>query len=176
MSKTGTLSGDIRHPQIFPTAYQAIRQFFCVQIPFFRPFRFRRILKGMNAPTLVGYYLIWHYGPAWVDLIRVGQNLLWFVYHIFSVPILIKTFFSPWKRLTEEPKGNIITDTEGVVEAFIVTTLMRIAGVIARACMLVVAVGLLAALSVAGLLLFVVWVVMPVIPPILFLLGVVLLF
>lgn len=130
----------------------------------------------MNAPALFASYLIWHYGTAWADMIRVGQNLLWFVYHVFSVPVLLKTFFSPWKRLTEEPKGNILTDTQGVVDAIIVSTLMRIAGIMARFFMLAVAAALLAVLFIAGAALLLVWAVMPVLPVVLFLWGFVLLF
>jgi hypothetical protein len=97
-------------------------------------------------------------------MMRVGRNLLWAVYHIFSVPVLVKTLLSPWKRLSEEPRGNIITNFQGTTEAFIVNSLMRIVGVMVRFFILTIAAGLLAALAVAGAVLLALWVIFPALP------------
>ncbi len=45
-------------------------------------------------------YLFWHYVFAPKKLLRITTNFFLFFYYYFSVRILVRTFFSPWKRQT----------------------------------------------------------------------------
>lgn len=45
------------------------------------------------------FYLRWHYVDILKELVVAWGNFLWFGMHYFSVPVLLKTFFSYWKQL-----------------------------------------------------------------------------
>lgn len=76
-------------------------------------------------------YLQWHYTKALVEFSRIYKNLLRFVYHFFSVPLLLQSFFSPWRRLGEAyPKDKF--DLEGVFTTLVVNSLMRLVGIFMR--------------------------------------------
>ena len=45
-------------------------------------------------------YFKWHYLDASKEILKGWGNILWFEFNYFSVWLLIKTFFSPWKKIT----------------------------------------------------------------------------
>lgn len=104
-------------------------------------------------------YLTWHYGRGLVDAVRVLRNLLWFLYHFFSLPILTATFFQPWRRLHENYSS--ILDTEDWVVTLIANALMRLFGMAMRLIMIVVGAMLLAVALIVASLLLLVWLAIP---------------
>lgn len=88
----------------------------------------------MNLFTFLPHYFLWHYSMALVDWARAVSNLFWFLWHFFSVELLARSFFVPWKRLGES-QGSFIGRA-------IVGTAMRAIGVVAR-----LALGALAAFA-----------------------------
>jgi len=50
-------------------------------------------------------YFPWHYTIALSTLLTIFRNLLFFLYHFFSIPQLFKTLFSPWKKETVRYEG-----------------------------------------------------------------------
>ena len=105
----------------------------------------------MKFFALLGHYLAWHYTTGLLDCLRLLANFLWFVYHFFSVSVIARTLFSPWRRLSEAYRGGF--DPERALETFIVNLLMRVFGFVIRAMFLVVALAVLIAVFVLGLLL-----------------------
>jgi hypothetical protein len=91
----------------------------------------------MKFFAFLGRYLAWHYTTGLLDCLRLLANFLWFVYHFFSVPVIARTLFSPWRRLSETYRGGF--DPERAFETFIVNLLMRIFGLIVRVMFLIVA-------------------------------------
>ena len=123
----------------------------------------------MRTTQFVWYYLLWHYTKAWSDMERIFGNYLWFVGNFFSIELLLKTLFSPWRRLS-------VTSGRGGEESFfgriIINTLMRFVGFIMRACTIVI--GVLAELAVValGCCAVIIWLLLPVIIFFLFFAGI----
>ena len=110
-------------------------------------------------------YLKWHYGRALADFRGVWVDLLWFVGHVFSVPMMLRTLFSPWRRMNEALPRSFM-DLEAIGEALIVNVLMRIVGFVARIVIIGIALLSYAFLSVAGVLALAVWLSLPLLVPV----------
>ena len=81
--------------------------------------------------------LIWLYQRGIAEYFRAWGNIHWFLYHYFSVPVLLRTFFAPFHRIREyRARGFDLEDWAGV---FIVNNLMRFVGIVVRSCVFVLA-------------------------------------
>jgi len=113
----------------------------------------------MQAATFALHYTHWHYGRAYSDMYRVWMNLFWFIFNFFSVTTLLSTFLQPFKRMDEGyPKGF---DPSGWAQVVIVNVLMRFVGMMMRAIMILFALFLSLLLFLFGIIVFVVWTIMP---------------
>jgi hypothetical protein len=114
----------------------------------------------MGGSFLFFDYLVWHYTRAYRDTFATWFNFAWFITHFFSIPLLLRTLLSPWKRMTETPAHP---DFEDMFEAVVVNILSRVVGFIIRA--ILVAMGLvMLVLHTIGLILFlIVWTLLPVV-------------
>ncbi len=83
----------------------------------------------MFSLILIRDYAQWHYTKALALMTHVFANLLWFIWHFFSIPQLAKTLFSPFKRITEKRKGFSFEDIAGTI---IVNLLSRLIGAMIR--------------------------------------------
>ena len=125
-------------------------------------------------PTLASSYLAWHYSIGLVDCLRLLANFLWFIYHFFSVPEVVRTLFSPWRRLGESYRVGF--HPERVLEAFIVNTLMRLVGFVIRLVWLMVALVAIIITFLLGLLVMLVFLTAPAVIIASFVIGFYLLF
>lgn len=50
-------------------------------------------------------YVAWHYGTGLQGVIRLWKNFLEFFYHYFSIPTLLATLFTPFKRIYKVKQG-----------------------------------------------------------------------
>ena len=102
-------------------------------------------------------YLVWHYAFAWADLARLYRNLAWFLWNFFSISLLLRTLFSPWRRLREGAQK----DTGGLLGSLIMNTILRFVGFFARVATILFGLASLALLSVAGVAFLVLWPLLP---------------
>lgn len=117
-------------------------------------------IPGSKLFSLVEHYFVWHYSQAYYDIYHVWKNFLFFCFNFFSINELLHSLFQPWKRMGEDyPKSF---DLPKMAQTFIVNTLMRFVGAMMR--LLVVGFGLLfsSIIFLIGLLILLVWTVMPV--------------
>ncbi len=106
-------------------------------------------------------WLKWHFIEMPKFLLDVWQNYILFVSHYFSLPILLKSLFAPWRKyIWNYPKGfdpkeffstlasNIISRLLG----FFVRSILVILGIIAQICVIFI-----------GAAVFLFWVLLPLI-------------
>lgn len=109
--------------------------------------------------SIVQDYFLWHYSRAFREIFHVWLNLLWFIIRFFSIPQLIRSWFAPFKRITEERRrGFSFEDVAGYI---IINLLSRLVGAILRTILIVIGLVFLFATIVAGALTQLLWVFVP---------------
>ncbi len=111
--------------------------------------------------SVLQHYLLWHYGYALVLYVRIYRNLAWFVTEFFSMSTLVRTLFSPFRRITEPPSR--IFDIAAWSSAFIINTLSRILGACIRASLLLCGVTTLSLLTFVSLTGYAFWLIAPIV-------------
>lgn len=129
----------------------------------------------MSILRLIGNYFLWHYGYAFIGMFRIWSNFFWFFYHFFSIPVLIRTLFSPWKKMREERESAGFS-IQGIFSILVVNTIMRIIGFLFR--VVLIAIGIISIIFVffAGVIVFIVWILAPVLMLLSFVSGIIFLF
>ena len=131
-------------------------------------------MKGMNPISLLIGYTLWHYRHSLISYLSIWMNFLWFIGHLFSFGSLLKTLFSPWKRMTEGyPHGGFHPSI--FFQSLIVNTIMRIVGAIVRIVIILVGIVFIIIALLSGAVFFIVWLVMPLLIPLIIAGGVLLL-
>lgn len=75
-------------------------------------------------------FLIWHFRDYPKELLRIWKNFLDFGFFFFSTRDILKTFFSPWKRIYfEKPRGF---QPFAYFEIFVGNLSARIIGIVVR--------------------------------------------
>lgn len=106
-------------------------------------------------------YVKWHYGRGLKELFGVTNNFLWFVAHFFSFKLLLKTLFTPWKRLGEHYSGGF--DLGAFAPTLVVNSLMRVVGFCTRLVILFIGLVSIIFVSVFSLFIFIIWFLAPVV-------------
>lgn len=111
--------------------------------------------------TIVHHYLLWHYSRAFLEIFHVWFNLIWFTVHFFSIPQLMRSWFSPWKRMTERREKK--WDLEDLAGFIVVNLISRIIGFILRT--IIITLGLICLFTVVtgGFVVYAFWVAAPLI-------------
>jgi hypothetical protein len=128
----------------------------------------------MRALLLFPDYIRWHYGRALQSIFEINANFMWFLWHFFSVGLMLSTFFAPWQRIQEEHVHGL--DIGNYFSTTIINSVMRLVGIVIRS--VFISIGCLAIVltSVAGILFFVVWLALPLVIIVSFILGFIFLF
>lgn len=109
--------------------------------------------------SIIHHYFVWHYSRAFLEIFHVWLNFLWFVIHFFSIPQLMRSWFAPWKRITEA-RGDRwkLEDLAGFI---IIGFLSRLIGFLLRT--VVISLGFMCLVLVAfgGLITYIFWIAAP---------------
>ena len=110
--------------------------------------------------SIVIQWLCWQFFDVPRGILKAWRNFLFFNFNYFSVVLLVKTFFSPWRRYQWSFGRGF--DIKRWLEAFFSNLLSRILGAIVRS--VIVTIGLIteAFIVVIGLIVFLGWLVLPV--------------
>lgn len=113
----------------------------------------------MLFTAIMHHYLIWHYGRAFMEIAHVWSNLFWFTYHYFSIPQLLRSYFSPWKRMTEE-RGSTF-NFEDLAGFVVVNLISRFIGMLLRTVIILMGFVALFLLVIGFIVTYVFWVCAP---------------
>ena len=103
----------------------------------------------------------WWYGRGWGGQIRRIKATLVRVNDAFSVPLLIKTWFAPFRQISADETGRTIGEK---FSAMISRGLSRVIGAVMRTFMIVFGCIVMLLLLVLSLVRFVLWPLMPLMP------------
>ena len=124
--------------------------------------------------TIVGDYLVWHYTTALVSFVRVYKNFWWFTTQFFSLPQLLSSLLSPYKRITETRKG--LFDIEGWIGYIIINSISRLIGSIIRLVIISWGIVSLLGLCLFAAIMYALFIIAPVLVVTSFMYGIYLLF
>ena len=120
-------------------------------------------------------YLTWHFFDVPKEILQAWKNFLYFNFNYFSVPDLLKTYFSYWRGYYY-PYGKK-WDPMRWFEAFVFNNIMsRTIGVMFRTVFIVIGIALEIPIFLGGIIIFIGWFLLPFLLLIAFLIGVGLLF
>lgn len=116
---------------------------------------------------LVVAFLSWWYGPGWRDTAGALSQRLRTIVLSWSMPILLRTMFQPWRRIISASQGTL----EQKLRAFVDNMVSRFVGFMVRLCALIAACAMLACYAVFGGLILILWPVLPILGPALVVAG-----
>lgn len=106
-------------------------------------------------------YFIWHYTRAFREIFTVWLNFLWFTVNFFSIPQLARSWFSPFKRITEQKRSGFNFDD--IAGYIIINLFSRVVGAILRTILIGVGIVALLILITAGVLVYLTWIFLPIV-------------
>ncbi|MCD6410565.1 hypothetical protein J7K92_01330 [bacterium] len=119
--------------------------------------------------SVLGEYIKWHYCEMPKEIQRGWFNYLKFYLNYFSVPILLKTFFTPWRRYSWSYGRGF--SFSRYFEVFISNMSTRIIGMIVRTFLIIAGIIVDLFVLVFGAGFYLIWFFLPVIIIILFVMG-----
>lgn len=111
----------------------------------------------------------WYYSTALRNLFKIWRDFVWFFYHFFSIGVLFRTLFSPWRRLDEGYKKGL--ELEAWFETFIVNSLMRVVGAMMRMLFIIIGLVALILITISIVPLILAWIIFPFVLLALFIIG-----
>ena len=113
--------------------------------------------------NIIVMWISWHFYEMPKFLFSVWRNCLLFGLNYFSIPLLLKTLFSPWRRYNWfYPKGF---DVKEFFNTFISNTFSRILGAMCRMVLIIIGVVAQIFIFVTGFAVIFLWFLIPFIIP-----------
>ena len=114
---------------------------------------------------------MWHYSVAYVDMMHIWWNYLWYVNHLFSFPEVVQSWFAPFKRL-QERKVNILVNPSDFFGNMLVNIIMRTVGTVIRTALIAMALSGFMFVALFGALFILFWTILPILIGHFFIIGV----
>lgn len=137
-----------------------------------RGHRFKSCTVHMS--NIFAQYLEWHFIDQTKAILQAWHNYLYFNLNYFSVPLLLKTFASPFHRYRYSYGRGF--DLKRYIDAFTMNAFSRAFGMMIRTVLIFFALIIELFIFLAGLLFFFLWLFLPIILIILILYGLQILF
>lgn len=115
----------------------------------------------INATMAITMFMLdlftWWYGPGWAGVLTSTKRRLDGLSDMFSIKILLRTLFSPWRRIITYPGAGL----EARMRAFGDNLVSRCIGLVVRSTVLLVAALAFIVMLAVGLLEIIVWPLLP---------------
>ena len=112
-----------------------------------------------NKENIFITWFLWQFFEVPKFLFKIWNNYFIFATNLFSVPLLLKTFFAPWRRYKwRYPRGFDLVE---FLNTFISNIFSRIIGVIMRIALIIVGIIFQIFVAIAGLIIFAGWLLVP---------------
>jgi len=117
------------------------------------------MIEASQKVGIFAKWIIWHYFESLKFLLKVFKNYLIFNFNYFSIPLLLKTLFSHWRRYVESYGRGF--DPKRYFWAFSSNMISRVLGAIIR--IITILIGLVFELFIflAGVLILLLWILLP---------------
>lgn len=103
----------------------------------------------------------WYYSGAIKSLLSIWRNFIIFVREYFSIPLLLRTLFSPWRRdITKYGRGFSI---KNFLETLSFNLISRGFGFLIRSTTIVMGLICLAGVIILGIIALIVWLILPIV-------------
>lgn len=112
----------------------------------------------MLRSSLVLDYFVWHYTLGFRTLTANWLNGMWFLLHFFSITLLLRTLFAPWKRMRD---STHFASANELFEIVVFNILSRLFGALVRLAIIMTGLVLLSLGIVVYGGLIVVWCALP---------------
>lgn len=103
----------------------------------------------------------WWYGKGWGIVAENIQRRLVVTSHIFSLPVLVRTLFAPWRRILTYPSSGLGDHVRAIAD----NTVSRAIGLIVRLAVLFTASVILFVVFSAALVELIIWPLIPLLIP-----------
>ncbi len=116
-----------------------------------------QVVKKQNIFFL---WAFWHYNTALREIFRGWKDVFRFNIYYFSLPFLLKTFFSPWRRYKFSYGRGF--NFNKFIETFFLNVFSRFVGLFIRFFVILAGVILQIFIIIFGISLFIFWIVLPI--------------
>jgi hypothetical protein len=111
------------------------------------------------SQNIFAQYLIWHFYDQPRKILKTWKGFLLFNLNYFSLLLLLKTFFSPWRQYKwYYPRG---LDIPKYLEVFFSNMISRVLGAILRTVIIFFGIFFEILILILGFLIFVGWFILP---------------
>lgn len=107
---------------------------------------------------LIVSFFSWWYVDGWKVISHKFKQLITNIDELFSVKLLLKTLFKPWKRIVTPPGNNLSAHFQSLID----NTVSRFIGFSVRIIVLCSALVSLILIAILGTLLILVWPLLPI--------------
>jgi len=112
-----------------------------------------------KTQNLMVLFLRWYYAIAPKKILKTWRNVLSFGWNFFSIGLLFKTLFSPWKRdITKSSSGF---DPKAWLETLVMNLISRLIGAFVRVWVILLGLFFEIAILIFGAVFFLGWLGLP---------------
>ncbi|MDD5621444.1 MAG: hypothetical protein PHS27_02555 [Candidatus Pacebacteria bacterium] len=104
------------------------------------------------------------------EILRIWKNYLRYYSYLFSIPLLLKTLFAPWRKYSWSYGRGF--NIRRWAEAFVSNSFSRIIGAIMRSFLIIIGIIMEIFVLIIGGLVFLLWMLAPIVIVICFILGI----
>ncbi|PJE59103.1 MAG: hypothetical protein COU83_00455 [Candidatus Portnoybacteria bacterium CG10_big_fil_rev_8_21_14_0_10_40_22] len=112
-----------------------------------------------KTQNLIVLFWQWYYAIAPKKILKTWRNVLSFGWNFFSIGLLFKTLFAPWKRdITKSTSGF---DPKAWLESLVMNLISRLIGAFVRGWVILLGLFFEIIILIFGVLFFLGWLIFP---------------